>query len=150
MKKLILITALFIGLFSFAQDSTAIKITEAERIIDKYGGAAVDKFNNAVDTITPFAKDGFKIVTKLKFAEGVVYLLVFPFCILFWFIFNHYYNKACIEDSYWIDTKAGPLSITFLILSIGSTIGLIPALYHGLTHVIAPEWFAIKEIANLF
>lgn len=155
MKQLVLVVMmLFIGMTINAQvvqDSTAIKISEAERLIDKYGGSAIKKFDETVEKITPFAEQGFEIATKLQFAKGIAYLLVIPFMFIFWILFHIYYHKSLKGGNKdWTDNDYGAFALCFLVLSLCTTIGAIPALYHGLIHVIAPEWFAIKEILNLF
>lgn len=146
---------LLFSITAYTQTETVeIPITETERIIDKYSSKVANSFSKFMDTATPMAQEGFAMVVKLKFAEGIAYLTVIPFCLFFWGTFMKYYRLANEysenSEDHWTECKYGTLSVVMLVSSCVTTVGLIPALYHGLTHVIAPEWYAIKEIAGLF
>lgn len=140
---------------SFSQEETVIAETVTERVIDKYSDKIISGFNDLIEGVTPLAEEGFSIVVKLQIAKGIAYMLILPITILLWIIFYINYRnlqkvigETAKKDS-WVEYKSGTLTVIFLISSIASTIGLIPAIYYGLMYLIAPEWFAIKEILNL-
>lgn len=156
MKKLLLV---LLALFTFTVSVQGAQqepvktenISEAERIVDKYGEKIANSFKEAMDTATPMAKEGFKMVVKLQIAKGIAYLLLPLTCIVMFLIYKRNY-KIAKEGQYndWVHNKSGGLALFSLIFSIILFIVSIPATYHGLLHVMVPEWFAIKEIVQLF
>jgi len=161
MKRLTLITiALLFGISTYSQsketivlnntDTVEVEIGEAERIVDKYTDKITNGFNGLFEKVAPYAEQGFRFVVKLKIAEGVAYLFVVLFSFFFWSNFVKYY-KIAKEDTFadWPAGKYGGLAVILLVFSIITTIATPFCLYHGLTLVIAPEWFAIKEIIEL-
>lgn len=132
---------LSIGIMSFAQEEeTELKLSETERIVDKYGGQIKQEFNNLMESVTPIATDGFEMVIKLQIAKGIGMLLPIVIFIILFILFMNELNKDKNED----------LIITF---AIGSGIFIIIAIfttYYGILHLLAPEWFAVKEILELF
>jgi len=153
MKNLILVVIMFLGLTvnSQTKETIEIPVSETERIIDKYGSKVAEGFSTFMDSATPMAKEGFEMVVKLQFAKGVAYLLIPIFCIIGWFIFSKNYKIAREDDPReWVFGKNGSIALASLIVSCCLLVASIPATYHGLLHVIAPEWYAIKELATLF
>jgi hypothetical protein len=153
MKKILIILLLLTTTFTFSQEEIPIQeeITQAERLIDKYSAKAENKVNQIMSDVKPMAIEGFSMVVKLQRAKGVAYLLVFPFFIIGWLLFNKYYLLAKAGDNCdWVDNAFGLHAILTLVISTCLTLGLIPALYHGLLFTMAPEWYAIKEISELF
>lgn len=132
-------------------DAADVEITEAERIIDKYSGKISDTFEKGLETVVPVAEQGFEIATKLQFAKGIVHLSVVGLWVLFLFLTWKTYKVAKEDDPHcWVDGKCGGFALTSLVIASVLTIALPFMLYHGLTHVMAPEWYAIKEIIELF
>jgi hypothetical protein len=156
MKKFITILVLLLSLQSYTQSTldSIPNITETERIIDKYGSKISDGFNKMVENVAPMAEAGFTMVVKLQIAKGVAYMLIPLLSVLFWIMFFTNYKLALINQKNenikdWCDASRGTPAIVGLILAIiTSTISLF-TIYHGLLYLIAPEWFAIKEILNL-
>jgi len=142
---------LTLPLFGMSQiDSLSIeKITETERIIDKYSEKIADSFNNLVEKATPMAEQGFDIMVKLQIVEGILYLLFSILTIILWFFFFKYYKIAKKDNDYWVDGKFGGVSLILLIFSTISTIVSIPLMYHGVLKLFLPEVYAIKEILYL-
>jgi hypothetical protein len=167
MKKFLLLLVLAFTLTtSFAQDkvkdSTAT-ISEAERIIDKYGGAAIEGFNNVVEKITPMAQQGFEIAVKLQIAKGVALSIPLILCLTFLIIFFKEYSRLDkilsskevpnhYNESYgpFDESNITPLLIVSLASFIIFTIAAAFTTYDAITHLVAPEWYAIKEIIELF
>lgn len=162
MKKLTtLLLLVFISTASFAQADTTI--TTTERIIDKYGGKISESFNSVVEKITPVAEQGFVIAVRLSIAEGVGYLvasLLFPFLITG---FIKEYNRVekmlatenpprHLNSSYgpFSEYNANPKMIISLFGSIVSGVAFPFLVWNGLARLIAPEWYAIENIIELF
>lgn len=167
MKKFILLLLLsFTIATSFAQDkakdSTAT-LSEAERIIDKYGGAAIEGFNNVVAKITPMAEQGFEMAVKLQIAKGVGLSLPLIFCLIFLITFFKEYNRLDkilsskeVPNHYnrsygpFDESNITPLLIVSAILFLVFVVLSAFTTYDAITHLVAPEWYAIKEIIELF
>lgn len=160
-----LLLVLFIGLISFtttAQTEEVIPITETERIIDKYGGKITESFNNMVENVTPYAEEGFNMVVKLQIAKGIILLLPLIMLIICIIIFKNEYfriNKILSSDNIpnhfnegygpFCDSNGTPiLYATFISLILLCIISLFTT-YDSILYLMAPEWFAIKEILNL-
>ena len=167
MKKLLFITLLLFTFNINAQaqgaDNDLPTISETERIVDKYGEKLAQGFSSFMESATPVAQEGFKIVVYLQLAKGVSYLLPLIFFILSVILFKNEYNR--IENILKSDNvpnfyngNYGPFDesninikiIIYLIITIVSAIIAVITTTDGLTHLIAPEWFAIKEISTLF
>lgn len=150
MKKLLFIL-LFIPMLSLANDTTIVAESETERIIDKYGGKIVESFNNFAEQALPIAKEGFEVVVRLQIAKGIGYMLIIPVLILFIIVCNRSRNKSETIHERYGHTDSHEVIYTISLVGIClSSIALIPMVYHGLLYLIAPEWFAIKEIIGLF
>lgn len=164
MKKLITILIIILSIGGYAQqvNDSIPKITETERIIDKYGGKAVDAFNQVVEKAMPLAEEGIEIAVKLQIARGVSLLLPLLFFIIFFRLFVNEYNRINnilnsdnVPNQY--DSHEGPLDNDNvnpkLILYISTAVILLLAslftTYDGIMHLAAPEWFAIKDIIEL-
>ncbi len=164
--KRILILSLF-TLFSFVvnaqQTIPDTTISNAERIIDKYSGKIANTFIAGIEKITPVAINGFELAVRLQIAIGLFDLVG---CMLFFLCFIQLF-KEYNRISILLDSKDCPSRMNktegpfydqnatfklgaFTILSILSVIMLPFFLYEAFTHLIAPEWFAIKEIIELF
>lgn len=142
---------------------TQIKVTEAERIIDKYAEKTFEGFNEVVKTITPTAKEGFKIVVKKNIAIGIVYLFPLILVVIFFKLLVKEYKditKIINGDNvpYHMSNVHGPLNehnisfllVTYIILFTISALITIFTFDIAITHLIAPEWYAIKDIIELF
>lgn len=152
MKTKIII--LFIILFSInniiAQETVseaieALEISETERIIDKYGGKIAESFMNLMDTATPVAKEGFQMVVRLQIAKGIVMLIPIILCTICIILFISAARSMEEDDNF-------PNGAMVIISGIIGVVTLITALFltgDGILHIIAPEWFAIKEIIAL-
>lgn len=155
MKNFIFTLVMLFSLTTFAQqpvDSliTEDKITETERIIDKYGGKIVDGFNNVVSTVTPIAEEGFKIAVRLQIAKGIGYLLPTIFFIILILFRTRGFNimkwLTSLKKEQWIETP-GP---TFVVLGLLCYLAVcVTTLDNALLYLIAPEWFAIQDIISL-
>lgn len=146
MKKLLLVLTLILGcvLNLNAQveqvpDST-ITVTEAERIIDKYSEKISDSFNEGITKIAPSVKEGFEVVVKLQIGIGLFNIAVSILCITLILLMIKNWKTICYNDC--------ELAATFL--AIISIITFPITLYQGIVHLAAPEWYAMKEIIELF
>lgn len=158
MKKLFFILCIFLTGYTYSQtDSLSVKETQTERIIDKYSDKIIDGFNKVIDEVTPLAEEGFNMVVRLQIAKGIIFSLPIIFFFFFLYIFIKEYNKID-KDENKKDPKYGPFYeanitaplIIYLILTIITFVLSSVFTYDALTHLIAPEWYAIKEIIDLF
>lgn len=152
------------------KQDTTITITTAERLIDKYSEKGITAFNNAVDKIAPTAVEGFEIVVKLQIAKGIANLLpLIGFIIFFSLLYKEYFRIETIlekirdpDNSYKNDSfnrNYGPFgadkNITLILaVNLAGTIilfvmGLV-CISYAIEYLLAPEWFAVKEIMGLF
>lgn len=140
-----------------SKDSLIINETQAERIIDKYTDKIADSFNAGIKKITPSIKEGFNIVVKLQIAKGIAYALPLFSFIIFFILYQREYNriaKKCKEE----DSNYGPFEVVhvtpLLIINIIITailcIMTLVFTYDAITHILVPEWYALKEIIDLF
>ena len=132
----------------YPQQKEKIEETQWERVIDKYGQKAVDGFNTAIEKATPIAEEGFRVAVKLQIAKGVEKMLPFalvtPF-LLYILIFN--YRR--IKDGEEFNKKHFICLVTFIVSVFFIPVTLI-SFIDGVKYLIAPEWFAIKDIIELF
>ena len=150
MKKLILFIILLIPTITFSQKDS-LDITETERIIDKYSEKISQSFEQGLEKVTPVAERGFEIAVRLQIARGLSYLLVPIFTVIFLIIFYKNYKIAREYSDYsWTEGKGGTIGVISLIIGSCGLISSIPAIYYGISLLIAPEWFAIKEIIEMF
>jgi hypothetical protein len=164
MKKLT--TLLFISILSitvYAEDTIKIKSSETEQIIDKYGNKIVESFNAFANKTLPIAEEGFKIVVKLQIAKGIGNFIPLIIFIVFLILLNKEYNKI-IEITQGencprtMSKNHSPFSeynaSLFLILYVTGVIIFFIissiSIYRATLLLISPEWYAIKEIMNLF
>lgn len=156
MKKLALLLMLLpmlsVGQLDSLQEPTTAQ--EVERLVDKYGGQAVDAFSNLIENATPMAQEGFKMVVRLQIAKGIGDLLPLFLGAIFWYLFVKEYkrideNKRNKNYMPFDSTNASVWLIASFIISIVCTILAIFTTYLGILHLIAPEWYAIKDILNL-
>lgn len=156
MKKFIIILLLScFAFYSKAQvDSLVIEnvnVTEAERIIDKYSDKIYDGVSTIAEKLTEPAQEVFGYVVFLQIAKGIGMLLPIPLVFIFSFLFLMFYKK--VEWSYNSPTAETTgvftLSIVFGVMAGVSIIIAFCTTYTGLLHLLAPEWYAIKEIVGL-
>jgi galactitol-specific phosphotransferase system IIC component len=151
MKKLLIILLLFVSYNTYSQVDSLVTETQTERIIDKYGGKIVESFNRFADKALPIAEESFKIVVKLQIAKGIGYMFIPLITIII--IFTGF---ICAKKSKTLNVKkyeSDRYEVIAVICMVLSIIGIIAScfcIYHGLLYLIAPEWFAIEEILNLF
>src|SRR5690554_3395803 len=100
MKKLFMLLLMLGSLTAFSMDSDSTqlseqpsKISETERIIDKYGGKIAESFNSIVEKITPVAEEGFKLAVRLQIAKGIASLLPLVLFIISVYLFSKEYNR---------------------------------------------------------
>ena len=164
-KSIFIITLSLISFLSHAQkDSSQTPILDkTEHLIDKYSVKIAETFVNTIEASKPVAKEAFKTVVMLQIAKGIAYLLPIMAFIIFFVMFISEYNridsilKSENVPSH-MNKHCGPMdednvtpkivlslifSCIFMIMSFFCT-------YSGVVHLIAPKWFAIKEIIGLF
>ena len=156
MKNLIFTLLLLASVPFYAQEKKEeITTTQTERIIDKYGGKIIEQFNAVIEKSTPLAEDGFRMVVKLQYARGIGFLLPSILFIIFLVLFNTEYKsvkKEIGESDYgpFDEVNITPQLILYLSLSIILFIVACVDTVDGILYLFAPEWFAIKEILDLF
>jgi hypothetical protein len=148
MKRLFFILLAFVSLNTVAQETvTEPQISEAERIIDKYGGQAVEAFNNAVTKVTPLAEEGFNIAVKLQKAKGIgeiAMAIIFFIAIIFILIIQIISIKKDWSD----DAQAFSIILGGIVQIVCLAMGA-SYLYDGILYLVASEWYAITDILNL-
>lgn len=128
--------------------STNPSISEAERIVDKYGGKIVEGFNSLVQKATPVAKEGFKMAVKLQIAKGIGRLI--PIFMFFLFLFLAFkFSKGSTWNREGPENDKAVLTIISGIISVIMFIVSCFTTYSGILYLMAPEWFAIKDIIEL-
>lgn len=138
-------------------DNVTVTTTETERIIDKYA----DKVYNGISDVTAALKEPaakvFGYVVKLNIAKGIALLLLLPLAIGCWIWFyisysrisNKLKNIAEYTNKTWSDVDGGSMAVISLVVSLATSFGSIFSTYWGILYLIAPEWFAIKDIIEL-
>lgn len=145
-----------LSIVGFAQEQTKDTIipqTTAERLIDKYSEKGINAFNTAVDKITPTAIEGFEVVVRLQIAKGIVNILpLFGFIIFFILFYKEYFRIDKLGSSYgpFDEGNITPLLIINFVASIILFIATLICIQYAIQYLLAPEWFAIKEIMGIF
>lgn len=149
MKKLFLFLILILSFtITNAQDTTD-KITETERIVDKYSDKVVDGFNELIKKVTPVAEDAFEIAVRLQIAEGLARLIPLFMLPLIWLILRNVIKKSKWRPNGDADNGYAILQIVLWVILCIDFIAFIITIYGAIVRLVAPEWFAIKEILNL-
>lgn len=139
MKKFIFIILSFFIINVSAQ--TTQEITKAERIIDKYSEKVINTVEKTVKVLEQPAKEIFESVIRLQIARGIALLSMALTGLLLIFL------PIIINKTNWSSLDKNMTSILSII--IGLTLFLI-GMYYGLSYCLAPEWYGIQEIFNLF
>ena len=169
MKKVIFKTGLIlllsiISITLFSQDvdslSTTQQVTEVERIFDKYSAKAVDGLNNAVQNVAPYAEKGFHMAVRLQIAKGIVNIIPLPLTLLFvWLLFRTMKRLDDIEQvkkdtgENISEIRAEIYKVTLVVSAIVGIVGIIACFFtvgDGILYLIAPEWYAVQDILQLF
>lgn len=166
MKKFLILITLLSYSIMFSQEVEVDSLTtgqNVERLVDKYSNKIIEGFNSVVEKSTPIAKQGFYVAVKLNIAQGVAELLPLFFFCIFVYVFIKEYNKIrniLSSDNIPIymnrnyvpmdDTNSTPLLWASLILTCILFILAIFTTISGIKHLIAPEWYAVKDIIELF
>ena len=133
-------------------DTTSVatlNVSQTERLIDKYGRQAVESFNSLVETTIPLAESGFKMVVRLQIAKGIggllpLFLTILSLIIIFTL------NKKAEWCKY-----SGPQNLNAIMQVVFTILGwllfmvALMSTYDAILYLMAPEWYAIKEILNL-
>lgn len=142
------------------EDKTAIE--ETERLVDKYSSKIADQFNSLIDKSVPIAEEGFRIAIRLQIAKGIVNTLPGVLFIIFLIATTNEYrsiqkvlNSENVPEH--MDSRRGPMDdrnvnvifIGRLLLTVVSFVLALFTTYHAITLLVAPEWYAIKDIIEL-
>lgn len=140
-----------VGNLAMVDSATVTQLSEAERIVDKYSGKIADTFTKGLNTVVPAAKDGFNMVVKYEQAKGVALLSPFLFFILLMALGTVMTIMARKRDRHdALDTMEGVIGmVAFILAGCAFIVGVI-TFGDGVMHLIAPEWYAIQEIIELF
>ena len=122
-----------------------------------------DKTPKTVNNFVFLAKEGFYVAVKLNIAQGIGELLPLIFSIIFGYIFIKEYNRINnilnsdkvpnnMNENYgpMDEYNVTPLLIMSLIFTCILFILSLIFTISGIKHLIAPEWYAIEDIINLF
>lgn len=155
MKKLLFLLLLSIAGYSQGNiqqsvqkvDSLTNNFKETERLIDKYSGKIYDNFSVAMAKATPLMKAGFKMAVFYQIGKGVSEL--FPlFLFLIFLPLTYRENSRILNDP---ERTYGESSVFLIIFGAITFIAAIFALFNtmsGITRIIGPEWYALKDIIN--
>jgi hypothetical protein len=170
MKKLIILMLLAFTTFTstaqLAETSISEKetttLSETERIVDKYSGKIVDNFVILIESAAPHIKEGFKMVVRLQIAKGIAYLLPLLFFIVFLILTFIEYNRIeklinsenipdymGSNEGVFFERNISFKIIFYLGLTVITACMAVVFTYDGVVHLMAPDWFAIKEIQTL-
>lgn len=163
MKKFIyvLVLLLSVSMASYSQDTKTDKDvaqSEAERLVDKYGGALVDGSADFADKVgvvlTTMAEklekpveDVFNIFVFYYTAKGFTNLMCIPLFLLFFPLFLIYIKKADFDGCEW--NRYATMTLIFGIASLGFFITTLACLPHAILYITAPEYFVIQDIFDL-
>lgn len=165
MKQLLVGTFLMFSFISFAQkdSSTTSVLDKTEQLIDKYGAKLASSFMTVIESSKPLVKETFEVVIWLQVAKGIGHILPLVFFIIFIVIFFSEYNKLDTilksdKVPNYLDKKYGPFDpsnintkmIITLMFSLITFALTIFTLYDGILYLLAPKWYAIKEIIGAF
>lgn len=143
MRTIIFILLFLIAIPSTAQDSIP-NITETERIIDKYGEKVINGFNEVVEKATPYAEQGFELAVKLQIAKGIGGLILTSLFIICLILLYLLWGGKHLNDE-----NVSPFGVGVIVMAI---VLLFPAIfntYDSFLHLMAPEWYAIRDIVDL-
>lgn len=168
MKQTILAALMFIFTLtasSQTKDTTSKTplLDKTEHLVDKYSAKIADGFVSVIEQSKPMAKEAFQSVVMLQIAKGIALLLpLLAFIVFSVIFFNEYKRIDTILKSdnvpNHMDGNCGPMDednitpkmtlsligvVLFCILSCLCT-------YSAILHLIAPKWYAVKEIIELF
>ena len=115
-----------------------------------------------MESAKPFVKEGFQTVVMLQIAKGIGYLLPLILFIIFLILMINEYKRIDnilksdnvpehMNNRYGPtgESNVTPIFILYLIFSAILFLASLTFTFDGITHIIAPKWFAIKEIIEL-
>ena len=163
MKKLLFTFFLFFSVIVYGQDTTKSQtpvLDKTEKMIDKYGAKIADGFSTAMEKATPVAKEGFQALVMYQVAHGIGCLV--PLVLLFVFIIlctKEYKRIETILSSdkvpSYMDRHKDPYDNCTISLLVYTILGILSGVlavfftYSGIVHILAPKWFAIKDVIDL-
>lgn len=155
----------------FAQDSPHLKkdssatpvLDKTEQLVDKYGAKIADAFMVSIDKATPFVKSTFASLVYLQIGRGIAYLIPTLLFLLFVFLLIKEYNllDAVLKSDKipnYLNGNRGPLHedninpkiLICVLFSIVFCVASIFTIGAALEHLFAPQWFAVKDIIDMF
>lgn len=137
-------------------------LDKVEQLVDKYSVKVANVFVATMEKATPIAKEGFQAAIWYQIAKGIAGIIPFFVSIVFLFLLINEYNtiyKVLASDNVpqHMARNKGPFTeynmslklMIYIILFVASTICTAIFTYDGILHLLAPKWFAIKEIIEL-
>jgi hypothetical protein len=156
------VTLLSYSTYAQVDTTDSVKITQAERIIDKYSNKVYHTVTEIVDDLKGPAKEMFNYVVKLEIIKGFGMLLPLFFAIIFLILIVSEYKRISniLNSTNVVNTfnkREGPLHednitpqmIIYLVSFIFMAIVSLFSTYDGVLHLFAPEWYAVKEIIGI-
>ena len=122
-------------------------ITEAERIVDKYGGKISGAISSLADALKVSAEHVYMVLVRQQVAEGISVVLLLVVFIIIAIMFSRNFNKADYKDSQ--GNRHATMSIILGICTAVLGVILIFILPEAIIKLINPEYGAIKEIFEL-
>lgn len=168
MKQTIIAVLMFIFALtasSQTKDTTSKTplLDKTEHLVDKYSAKIADGFVSVIEQSKPMAKEAFQYVVMLQIAKGIALLLpLLAFIVFSVMFFSEYKRIDTILKSDNIPNHMngnyGPMDeqnitpkIIFSLIGVVSfcTVSCLYT-YSDVLHLIAPKWYAVKEIIELF
>jgi hypothetical protein len=142
--------------------------TVVNNVIDKFGNGMdriitdaekfATEFIKRVDTIAPQIAAELKTIglyawnclVRQQIAEGIFYSIAgVALLVLLWFYFKFLIKPYCSGGRF-SDPWDGGLTLLTIFLTLGCIIGCGVFLFNGITHLISPEYYAVKELIQQF
>lgn len=137
-------------------------LDKVEQLVDKYSVKVANVFVATMEKATPVAKEGFRAAVWYQVAKGIAGVIPFFLFITFLLLLINEYNsiyKVLGSENVpqHMNKCKGPLDeknvtlkfFIYLILFVASTAISVFYVYDGVIHLLAPKWFAIKEVIEL-
>jgi len=139
MKKFILFLLFSIALSGYAQDSTLVTNTDAEKLIDKYSAKIEATIISLAENLKKPAEHVYSVLIKQQVVQSWTWLIV----LIIMFIFLIFLWGMWYLDSYKSEWWAIPAILTLIyFIIVPTTIDVIT------TGFLNPEYGALMEIGN--
>lgn len=147
MKNIFIITLILTQLSVFAQDSTTAKISEVERVVDKYVDQTTEALKGFAEALQVPAEHVYSVLMKQQYVKAITWIATggISLCVIMMVLFFGYIGTK----HEWDDIVVGLVVVLGCVLFAIPLFISISQLDVILTGFYNPEYGAIKEISNL-